>query len=162
VSRQGGEVAPVRHHGGILAVAAFAAAKGLLVFGVGVAFAVLVARGESARDMADWLVEHLHMDREGQAAAWFLEWSDQVTLQGWLVFFGFMLLYFAIQSTQAIGLWFEKRWAEWLTALSAGIYLPLEIMQLCRKPGWVCAAIMAVNLAVVGYMGWMLWMGRKK
>ena len=40
------------------------------------------------------------------------------------------LTYSAIRFTEAYGLWRERRWAEWLSAVSGAIYLPFEIYEL--------------------------------
>lgn len=154
--------APPKHHRGMQAVALWSLAKGLLVAGVGLGFALLVARGESARDMAQWLTGHLHMDANGRLASAFLAWSDRVSLEGWLVFFAVVAAYAIIQTLQAWGLWREKRWAEWLTALSGGIYLPPELWQLVRQPSWACLILLTVNASIVAYMAWMLWRGRRR
>lgn len=34
---------------------------------------------------------------------------------------------------EAYGLWRERRWANWLAAISEGIYLPVEIYELFAR-----------------------------
>lgn len=153
---------PVKHHRGMELVALWTCVKATAVFLIGVGFALLVAKGESAYDMAKWLVDHLHANPQGRAVAWFLDWSEHVELGGWFVFFGAIAAYSILHWIQAWGLWREYRWAEWLAALSGSIYLPLEAWEMIRHPGWVVMLLMLVNASVVAYMAWMLWTGRRK
>lgn len=162
VDNTAGGATPIRHHGGMVLVALYAGGKSLLVLGLGLLFAILLARGQSAHDMADKLVDILPVNEDGHAVQWFLKWSESVSPGGWLAFFGFVLVYATLHGVQAVGLWHEKRWAEWLTAVSAGIYLPIEGYEIAHHPGLVLCCVMAGNLCVVGYMAWVLWKGKKK
>src|SRR6478735_5935022 len=140
-----------RHHLGMEAVALWAGCKATAVFLVGAGFALLVAKGESAHDMAQWLVDHLHMDPEGRAAGWFLEWSGHIAWHGWFIFFGAILVYSVLHWVEAWGLWREYRWAEWLAALSGAIYLPFEGWEMIHHPGWLCLGVILANASVVAY-----------
>jgi ATP/maltotriose-dependent transcriptional regulator MalT len=37
---------------------------------------------------------------------------------------------------EAYGLWRERHWAEWLAAVSATIYIPVEIHEIVKHPSW--------------------------
>lgn len=67
-----------------------------------------------------------------------------------------MLGYVAVRSLEAYALWHGRRWGEWLGALSGALYLPFEAQHLLHRPSIATAATMAVNLAVVCYLGWQL------
>ncbi len=142
-------------------VAFWSAVRGTVVLSVGVVFAVLLVRGESAQTMVNWLVDHVHVDRKARFIALFLEWSQAVTPGDWLMFWGVLLAYVTLHAFEAYGLWRERRWAEWLAALSGGIYLPVEGYELMRHPGWFTGGLLAGNVCIVGYMAWMLWTGRR-
>lgn len=154
-------VSPPKHHLGMSAVALWAGFKSAAVFLIGAGFGLLLARGESAHDMAEWLVTHLHAHRESRVVAWFLDWSDHVTWQGWVLFFCAVLAYSVLHAIEAWGIWRERRWAEWLAALSGVIYLPFEIWEMAHNPGWLCLGVIFVNASIVVYMAWMLWSGRR-
>jgi len=60
--------------------------------------------------------------------------------------------YAVLEGIEAIGLWFQKRWAEYLTFVATTVFLPLELYELAHKftPFKVIALI--VNLAIVIYL----------
>jgi len=57
----------------------------------------------------------------------------------------------------AIGLWRERRWGLWLGAVGGAIYVPVEVYELWHRPSPIKAATLALNVAVVAYLGWNLW-----
>jgi len=60
--------------------------------------------------------------------------------------------YIAMRWVEAWGLWHDRAWGEWLGALSCGIYVPLELHHLWRKPSWSTASILLVNLMLIAVM----------
>jgi uncharacterized membrane protein (DUF2068 family) len=66
---------------------------------------------------------------------------------------GFALLAYAVlEGAEAVGLWFAKRWAEYLTFISTSALLPLEIYEIIHS-GTVLKVIgFLINLAVVIYL----------
>ena len=69
----------------------------------------------------------------------------------WLLAIG-AAAYACLRLVEAYGLWYEKAWAEWLAALSGGLYVPIEIFELFVNPGWLGLSVMVVNLLVVALM----------
>jgi uncharacterized membrane protein (DUF2068 family) len=67
--------------------------------------------------------------------------------------FGFAVLAYALlEGAEAIGLWYGKRWAEYLTFISTTVLLPLEIYEIIHH-GTVLKVIgFLINLAVVVYL----------
>jgi uncharacterized membrane protein (DUF2068 family) len=63
-----------------------------------------------------------------------------------------VLGYAAVEGIEAVGLWLQKRWAEYLTFLVTASFLPLEVYELIHKftPFKVLALI--INLAIVAYL----------
>lgn len=60
-----------------------------------------------------------------------------------------VFLYAAIRLVEAVGLWYDRRWAAWLGTVSAAIYLPLEGIELIRRPSLLTISLIAVTLAVI-------------
>ncbi|MFL5780349.1 MAG: DUF2127 domain-containing protein [Thermoleophilaceae bacterium] len=60
--------------------------------------------------------------------------------------------YALVEGVEAVGLWFQKRWAEYLTFIVTASFLPLEVYELTHKftPFKVIALIL--NLAIVVYL----------
>lgn len=62
--------------------------------------------------------------------------------------------YAAVYVTEGVGLFFEKRWAEWLTAVQTGLLIPVEAYEMVRHPSPAKAAILSLNVLVVFYLLW--------
>lgn len=64
--------------------------------------------------------------------------------------------YAALLSTEGLGLWFEKGWAEYLTVIATSSFIPLELYELAR--GWSVnkGLVLLINLVIVGYLIWVL------
>ena len=57
--------------------------------------------------------------------------------------------YASLRLIEAWGLWGQRRWAEWLGALSGAIYLPIEIYELLQGVTWIKSGIFTINLLCV-------------
>jgi uncharacterized membrane protein (DUF2068 family) len=66
---------------------------------------------------------------------------------------GFALLAYALlEGIEAVGLWYARRWAEYLTFLVTTALLPLEIYEIIHKGTVLKVVGFLVNLAVVIYL----------
>ncbi len=79
----------------------------------------------------------------------FLDWvtgpeSNRATLLGLALF-----AYAALFLVEAIGLWKQKRWAEWLTVIATATLVPPEIYECFKHPSIMVFALLAVNVCVV-------------
>jgi uncharacterized membrane protein (DUF2068 family) len=61
-------------------------------------------------------------------------------------------VYAAVSGVEAVGLWLEKRWAEYLTVLATAGFLPLEIKALVDRVTFVRISAMVVNIAILVYL----------
>jgi len=62
--------------------------------------------------------------------------------------------YCVVEGVEAVGLWLEKRWAEYLTALATAGFLPFEVHELIKKVTWVRITALVVNVAVLVWLVW--------
>lgn len=67
------------------------------------------------------------------------------------------LAYCIVEGVEAVGLWLEKRWAEYLTALATAGLLPFEIHELLDRITVLRLGAFIVNLAI---LGWLVWVKR--
>jgi uncharacterized membrane protein (DUF2068 family) len=66
---------------------------------------------------------------------------------------GFLLLaYASLEAVEMVGLWFAKRWAEYLTFVATTLFVPLEVYEMVTSFGWLKFATFVVNMAVVLYL----------
>ncbi|WP_306557888.1 DUF2127 domain-containing protein [Nostoc sp. 'Peltigera malacea cyanobiont' DB3992] len=61
-------------------------------------------------------------------------------------------VYAIVTSIEAVGLWYEKRWAHVLVLGLVGISIPPEIYELIRGFSPIKILILLLNLAVFGYL----------
>ncbi len=62
------------------------------------------------------------------------------------------LIYAGLFLTEGIGLWLEKRWAEWFTVIITGSLLPVEVYEIYRHPTLIKVLVLIINIAVVIYL----------
>jgi len=145
---------------GLRAVALFEAAKGALVLIAGFGLAALVHR--DAQHIAERLVHRLHLDAAKRYPRIFLDLMSNVSDAQLWALAAFAAVYAVLRFAEAYGLWFGRRWGEWIAALSGGIYVPVEVYELWRGVSWIKLAALLLNSAVVAYMCYLLWRGRRR
>jgi len=57
-----------------------------------------------------------------------------------------------IEAVEAVGLWYQKRWAEYLTFIVTALLIPLEVYELTAYVSWFKVTALIVNLAIVIYL----------
>lgn len=62
------------------------------------------------------------------------------------------LLYALLFAVEGTGLLWKKRWAEWLTVVATGSFVPIELWEVAHRPGTIKALVLVVNLAVVWFL----------
>ena len=66
---------------------------------------------------------------------------------------GFALLAYALlEGIEAVGLWYARRWAEYLTFLATTLLVPLEIYEIIHKGTVLKVVGFLINVAVVIYL----------
>jgi uncharacterized membrane protein (DUF2068 family) len=72
---------------------------------------------------------------------------------GTLTKIGFVVAGYAVlEGAEAVGLWYQKRWAEYLTFIATTVLLPLEIYELTRRFSPLKIITLIINIAVVVYL----------
>ena len=61
-------------------------------------------------------------------------------------------VYAALFFVEGIGLFLQKRWAEWLTIVATASLIPFEIYELVHRMTAMKIAVLAINIAVVIYL----------
>jgi uncharacterized membrane protein (DUF2068 family) len=64
------------------------------------------------------------------------------------------LVYCGLEGTEAVGLWLERRWAEYLTAIATAGFIPFEIDELASRVTVLRVATLLINLVVLVYLVW--------
>jgi uncharacterized membrane protein (DUF2068 family) len=89
---------------------------------------------------------------QGASRSFFLRELERVTHlhRGALeVIFASACVYAVVEAVEAVGLWRERRWAEYLTALATAGFLPFEIHELTKQVTVGRLVALVVNVAVL-------------
>ena len=101
---------------------------------------------------AEQLIAHTHLNPANGYPRIFLDLAGKLSDAKLLALAGLALAYAVIRLAEAYGLWFDRRWAQWLGAVSGGIYLPIEIYELFQHASWVKLIVFLANLGIVMFL----------
>ena len=132
---------------GLRAIAVFEATKGVIALA---GAAALAAIGPDAlqHELQTALARLGIVVQRGSSAL-----LDAITPQTVHIAVAVGLVYAGMRLLEAWGLWRHRAWASWLGCIGAAMYLPIELRELWRHPGWLPATVLAINLAVVWVLG---------
>ena len=65
---------------------------------------------------------------------------------------GAVTAYAALEATEMVGLWFAKRWAEYLTFIATVSLVPFEVYELIVAVSVLKVLVLVINLAIVIYL----------
>ena len=140
-----------RHHDrGLFALALFKMAKAVLLFLAGAGALSLLRPAEEAKVrewLADLTIRQGHRFVERALHLLNVASPRQMTLVALA-----SICYGLLFATEGIGLWMEKRWAEWLTIVATGSLIPFEIYELARALTPVRTLALVANVAAVIYL----------
>lgn len=105
---------------------------------------------------AERIIRVLHLNPAHHYPQIFIAAMARIEDSHLLALAGLAALYSLVRFIEAYGLWFERRWGEWLAALSGGIYIPVEVYELIHRASWLKFAALVINVAIVAYMAWLL------
>jgi uncharacterized membrane protein (DUF2068 family) len=137
----------MRLSSGLRAVALFEAAKGALVLLLGFGLFSLVHH--DIQRFAERLITHFHLNPAAHYPRIFIEAASHLTDNRLSLIAAGAAAYSAVRFTEAYGLWYARRWAEWFAALSGAVYIPFEVFELYKRFSWLSVGALIVNLAIV-------------
>ena len=140
---------PPRHKG-VLMIAILKLVKASLLIIIGLGALSLLHRNVS--ETAEHLMRFLHVDPDGKFFYAIINKLEIVNDRKLRQLSAGTFFYAAILLTEGIGLWFEKRWAEWLTVIITGSFIPYEIYEIFLGASTAKFSVLAINLAVVVYL----------
>lgn len=132
---------------GIIAIKAF---YGILFFVIGLGVFALINKDIS--DLAEQAATSLGIDPENAYLLALLEWLTGVSPKQ-IVAVGFgTILYSVLYLTMAWGLHLRQAWAEWLTIVATGLFIPIEISEVVRSLRMTYVVVLIVNASIVWYL----------
>jgi uncharacterized membrane protein (DUF2068 family) len=131
-------------------VAVYKFVQAALLAGVGLA-ALRLVRPETAARFAEW-VQDLPVGFVQRTAESFLQWISGPQSNRALVLALAIFAYAALFLVESIGLWYQKRWAEWLTVVATAALIPPEIYECVTRPSVILFILLAANVLVVALL----------
>lgn len=64
------------------------------------------------------------------------------------------LLYALLFYTEGVGLFFDRRWAEYMTIVTTAALIPFEIFEIHRRETWPKVGVLIGNVLIVIYLAW--------
>ena len=139
-----------RHHTGLALIAGFKALKAILLIAAGIgAFRLL--NPVLAEHLRVWL-EHFSLSsghRLLEKAIVLITPDNQSKMKA--IGVG-AVAYGSLFAVEGVGLWLEKRWAEYLTIVVTGLLIPFEAYELAKQITVLRAIALLANIAVVIYL----------
>jgi uncharacterized membrane protein (DUF2068 family) len=132
----------------ILAIIKFV--KGFLLLIV--AFKLLTFINKDVDVVFSDFIAHHRIDPENKIVHLILEKITGLGNTELIAFSVGSFLYSALQLTEGIGLWLQKRWAEVLTVIATSLLIPVEIYEIYEKFTLIRVGALVVNLFVVWYL----------
>jgi uncharacterized membrane protein (DUF2068 family) len=133
-------------------IAGFKLLKATLLVAAGIA-AIGLLNPDMAKIVTRWAMD-LAADRHYHVLDMFLVHLvtvDERTLR--LLSVG-SFLYAALFYTEGFGLFFDKRWAEYLTIVTTAGLIPFEVFELHRHVTAIKLEVLIANVAIVAYLVW--------
>lgn len=140
-----------KHHNSMLVlIAIFKLGQAVLFAAIGVgAFRLL---HKDVGDLLTAFVEHLRFNPESKFINFLLAQADQLDDHRLRLIGSAAFLYAALDTAEGVGLYLEKTWAEYLTLLITGSFLPLEILEVVHRQTPIRIGLLAANALVFIYL----------
>jgi uncharacterized membrane protein (DUF2068 family) len=133
-------------------IALFKMAKGALLFVVGFSLLFLNARDLWMDKISDWVDAEILLGHS-PAVMFLLNKLQDILAGGQLRATGFLALFYCgVLFTEGIGVYLQKRWAEFLMIFATAGLIPLEIRHLWHRPGLAALLILLANCFIVWFL----------
>jgi len=153
-AEKGGEHSGGPHDRGLLLIGLFKLAKAIFFFCIGVGAIHLLHK--DLEDEVMRLAVRFKFDPESRFVSLLLDKIDLIDAHRLREISVATFAYSALALTEGVGLLLEKVWAEYLTLILTVSFLPWELYELARRPDWFRLSLLLINLAVLGYLVWLL------
>jgi uncharacterized membrane protein (DUF2068 family) len=154
----------IAKHFGLRGVAIVEGGKGLIGLVLGVWLVSLRHRDLEtvAAHLLQFLHKVLHLSPDGHIARTIMRGAARVNHENIHIWALLAFAYTAIRFTEGVGLWLEKKWAEWFAVISCTLYTPYLAMEVRRHPNTFTWGGLVINFLILLYMAWLLWDSHKR
>ncbi len=133
-------------------IALFKIGKGVLLLCFGLSVLLLNSRPAWIDAVSDWIDDEA-LVVHGKAAHFVLVRLQEVLAGGALHAAAVIALFYsAVLFTEGIGVYLQKRWAEFLMIIATAALIPLEVRHLYHRPSIGAVVVLLVNCFIVWFL----------
>ncbi len=133
-------------------IAIFKILQGILLVALGFSLFFLNSRTAWMDQISDWADEELLL-HHSRAVLYLLNKLQDALAEGQLRVTGLLAFFYsAVLFTEGFGVYFQKRWAEFLMVFATGALIPLEVRHIWHRPTAATIAILVVNCFIVWFL----------
>jgi uncharacterized membrane protein (DUF2068 family) len=133
-------------------IALFKIGKGILLLVIGFSVLFLNARTGWLDSMSDWAADEILL-KHSRVVVYLLAKLQDVLAGGALRATGFLALFYAgVLFTEGIGVYLQKRWAEYFMVFATGALIPLELRHIYYRPSVAAVTILLINCFIVWFL----------
>src|SRR5438105_12454601 len=133
-------------------IALFKIAKGVLLLVLGFSLLFLNARTGWLDAISDWAGDEILL-KHSKVVVFLLGKLQDVIAGGALHATGLLALFYAVVLfTEGIGVYLQKRWAEYFMVFATGALIPLEVRHIYHRPSIAAIAILLINCFIVWFL----------
>src|SRR6202171_4606272 len=133
-------------------IAIFKITKGLLALALGFSLLFLNRRAHWLHAISDWTADKLLLVHS-KAVLYLLNKLQAVLANGQLRGPGLLALFYStVLFTEGIGVYLQKRWAEFLMVFATGALIPFEVRHVYHRPSVGGFVVLAVNCFIVWFL----------
>jgi uncharacterized membrane protein (DUF2068 family) len=151
------ETATKTHHPGdrtLMWIAAYNFGKGLLLLTI--ALGLLGFLHKDVDTIVGHWISALGVSLENEHVAALLKRLDVVTDNQLKFFSGITFVFAAVFVVEGVGLFYRKRWAEYLTVVVTSSFVPFELFETIKRFGTPKFVLLTVNVVIVCCLLWIL------
>ena len=133
-------------------IAIFKILQGVLLLALGFSLFFLNSRTVWLEQISDWADEELLL-HHSRAVMYLLNKLQDALAEGQLRVTGLLAFFYAaVLFTEGFGVYFQKRWAEFLMVFATGALIPLEVRHIWHRPTAAAIIILVVNCFIVWFL----------
>jgi uncharacterized membrane protein (DUF2068 family) len=133
-------------------IAIFKILQGVLLLALGFSLFFLNSRTLWLEQISNWADEELLL-HHSRAVMYLLNKLQDALAEGQLRATALLAFFYsAILFTEGIGVYFQKRWAEFLMVFATGALIPLEVRHIWHRPTLAAIIILIVNCFIVWFL----------
>jgi uncharacterized membrane protein (DUF2068 family) len=135
---------------GLMLIAAFKLLKGLALLALGIG-ALNLLHKDVAAEAARW-IDLLRIDPQNHYIQQLLAKIGRIDARKLKALSIGTFLYSGVFLTEGVGLFLQKRWAEYVTIFTTASLLPVEVYEVVKEFSTAKIVVLLINIAVVVYL----------